>query len=98
MKFPELCLPSILYLIISLITIIVFAWVNFSFLTILFKLLWALIWSWFLNWICSTGHPGVAWGIFLFPYILIIFTLLIVIEIYGNADNKKKTVPIATQK
>ena len=98
MKIPELCLPSILYLVISLITIIAFAMVNFSVLTILFKIFWALIWSWFLNWICSTGYPGVAWGIFLFPYILVIFMLLLVIELYGNADKNKKYMPSPTPK
>jgi hypothetical protein len=43
------------------------------------KLIIMAIWATLLNWLCKTGHTGLAWIIFLFPLIIIggIFALVI---------------------
>jgi len=41
--------------------------------TIIFivKFIYILFWTWFLNLICKDGHSGIAWFLFLIPFILL---------------------------
>jgi hypothetical protein len=41
------------------------------------KLVYILFWTWILNLICGSGHPGVAWFLVLIPFILLIAVVLI---------------------
>lgn len=52
---------------------------NFAFM-ILFKALFIIFWTWVLNFICRSGHPGISWFLFVFPFIVMILGLLIVHE------------------
>lgn len=40
------------------------------------EILFLVLWTWFLNAICSRGYVNVAWFILLFPYILLFAVLL----------------------
>jgi hypothetical protein len=46
-------------------------------LLVILKLVYILFWTWILNLICDAGAPGIAWFIFLIPFIL--FFLLVVL-------------------
>jgi hypothetical protein len=41
-------------------------------LVFLLKLIFILIITWILNFVCCAGYPGVAWLLFLLPYIIAI--------------------------
>lgn len=51
------------------------------------KLVFILIMTWILNFICSAGYPGIAWLLFLLPYIIAIGLGLYL----GLQDAKKDT-------
>jgi hypothetical protein len=55
---------------------------------ILFKAMFIIFWTWVLNFICRTGRPGVAWFLFLFPFIIMIISFLIVYEIVKKETKK----------
>ena len=57
----KVCTPAVVYLFISIIAILFAVYNNASFITILVKWFFVMIWTWILNYICSSGYPTVAW-------------------------------------
>lgn len=41
------------------------------------KFVYILFWTWILNLICGSGHPGIAWFLVLIPFILLLAIVLI---------------------
>jgi hypothetical protein len=61
------------------------------------EILFLVFWTWLLNFICSSGHPNVAWFILLLPYILILLIVLFVASDIRhtekiNTDSKQVTI------
>jgi hypothetical protein len=52
------------------------------------EILFLIFWTWLLNFICSRGYPSVAWFILLFPYILLMFVVLMIASDIRNISNK----------
>ena len=63
-------------------------------IVILIKLFIIFVWSYFLNYLCKTGHSGIAWTIFLFPLIIVLLILfaavIYVVDKKHSPQNKKK--------
>jgi len=58
---------------------------------IMSKVFFALLWTWFLNFLCSKGYKSVSWFLVLLPFILILFAMFFVVkEGMGDMGNKKK--------
>ena len=72
-----LCRPAYVYLILSLIAFILFIAMQSSGSAIMGFVLQVMIWTFILNLICSSGYEKVSWFLVLFPFILIIFTIII---------------------
>ena len=71
-SFSELCAPAKLYFVLVFISIIIGLFSGFHFLAIIFKLLFAFIWTMVLNWLCKKGWKTLSWILVLLPFILII--------------------------
>jgi len=92
MKMPNLCTPSMLYLVISAIAVIIAIFNRFTMSAVLVKVLFIGLWTWFLNFLCKKGYKGISWFLVLFPYILIAITMFLT---YGSSrqvvrNNNKK--------
>jgi len=70
-----ICNPALVYLIIAMIAIVSMVYLKISASTIAIKGLFIIIWTWFLNFLCTSGHEGVSWFLVVLPYVI---TLLIV--------------------
>jgi fatty acid desaturase len=44
---------------------------------IVVKFVYILFWTWILNLICGSGHPGIAWFLVLIPFILLLAVVLV---------------------
>ena len=75
-----LCLPAILFLVLSIFSIIIMIFQQFDVLTISIKILIVAIWTWFLNYLCSKGHEVISWMLVLLPYLLFLLLLLTTFE------------------
>ena len=69
-SFSSLCTPAQVYVILT----------AFSLITMIFtqkygaatgKFIFAIIYTFFLNWLCSKGFRGVSWFLVLLPFILL---------------------------
>lgn len=80
MNISNLCIPALVYLIISAITILVLFLQSFSILTVVLKIGFVILWTWVLNYICAKGYGSVAWILVLLPYIVMFGVLALILE------------------
>jgi hypothetical protein len=75
-KFEALCTPAQIYLLLALLSCIIALFSNVNFLAIFVKLIFAVIWTFILNWICQKGYSGLSWFLVVFPYVVILLMVL----------------------
>ena len=79
-----LCTPAIVYFVLLAMALIMSLMYQVSFVTIFVKLLFGLGWGWLLNFICSKGFVNVAWFLVLLPYLLILVTVLLAMDVVSK--------------
>jgi len=84
---PAICVPAMLYLILSVIALISMAFQSCGALCLLFKVLFIAIWTWFLNFLCRQGYTTISWILVLLPFILFILMILFSYEIIKRLKN-----------
>ena len=79
--FQELCTPAKIYFIIALLSTFL-AIVNrvCCIETTLTNLVFALIWTYILSWLCSKGYESVSWFLVLLPYVLILLGVVVMLN------------------
>jgi hypothetical protein len=80
-RFESLCDPAKLYLGLVLVSIIFSLFNGFPFVAALVKVLFALFWTFVLNWLCDKGYKSVSWFFVLLPFIMIGLTFLGIMKI-----------------
>jgi len=75
----SLCTPAMVYLVLAILALVM-AFRYVSLMTLTSKLIFALIWTWFLNFLCSKGHSGISWFLVLIPYILMAMMMLLAMD------------------
>jgi hypothetical protein len=84
---PVICVPAMLYLILSIIALISMAFQSCGALCLLFKFLFIAIWTWFLNFLCTQGYTTISWILVLLPFIMFILMILLAVEVIKRAKN-----------
>jgi hypothetical protein len=95
-QFSNLCGPALFYFLISMIAVIICILQNIGnknnckignmnikgnkFMIFLFKIVFILFWTWVLALICRAGYKGISWFLVLFPFIMMIFVSILVVE------------------
>jgi len=69
--FGKLCMPSKIYLVLSVISVFIAIFNNVGFLAILIKLLFVGVWTYILNWICLKGYVNISWALVVLPYVIL---------------------------
>lgn len=93
----NLCLPSQIYLGLSVLALIFAAVNSFSVITIITKVIFIALWTFILNWICQKGYESISWALVILPYVLLILMLLLGGEIVGKNMNKVAGEPDKTE-
>jgi uncharacterized membrane protein len=68
MNFSKLCTPALIYLVIAVIGILM-AIKRTGILSGAVSLIFVLIWTWFLNFLCKKGYNVVSWFLLFLPFI-----------------------------
>ena len=87
--YKGLCEPAKWYVIIALISIIIFIITKISsygitsnmLLTLIFKCIYVIFCAWMLNLICRNGYKSLSWFLVLLPFV--IFFILLSFLIYS---------------
>lgn len=72
--FEQLCTPAKIYFAIAIFSILIGLFSGFHFMAVLGKLVFAVIYTYILGWLCSKGYKSLSWFLVLLPYVLILFT------------------------
>ena len=74
--FEKLCSPAKLYFVVAIITMIIGLFSGFHMMAIVGKLVFALLFTFLLNWLCSKGYKSLSWFLVLLPYVLLLLGMI----------------------
>ena len=74
--FNSLCKPAKLYAVLIAITLILSLFNGVPLIAVSIKLIFAIIWTGALNYICSSGFTWFSWVLVLMPFVLFILGVL----------------------
>ena len=61
MKISSLCNPAFVYLVIAIIFLLITMAKNFNMIGSIINLIFMLLWTWVLNYLCIHGYSTIAW-------------------------------------
>ena len=85
-NFAKLCTPAKIYFAIAVFAAIVELFNGYGILAIFLKLVFALIWTCILGWLCKKGYHSISWFLVLLPYIVILLASLRLMRL--SRDNR----------
>ena len=71
MDFSTYCTPAFLYFFISILYLIYYSLSNFNLMSFIFNVIFIMLWSWLLNFLCSLGLNIISWLIILLPFFVL---------------------------
>jgi uncharacterized membrane protein YhaH (DUF805 family) len=80
----SLCSPALLYLIIALIAIVSMIYSKTDMQTVAMKGLFVIIYTMFLNFLCSKGHEGISWFLVILPFVVMALFIVAMSNIIGG--------------
>jgi hypothetical protein len=86
-KFEKICTPAKLYFVLAVLSIIIGMVNGIHVMAILGKLLFAVVFTYFLSWLCKIGLKPLSWFLVLLPFIVI---LLVMFGLYDMTKMNKK--------
>jgi high-affinity K+ transport system ATPase subunit B len=86
----KLCSPALLYLVVSIITLLLMIVVKFNALSIIYKLIFIAFWTYILNFICSKGYNNISWILVLLPYLFILLMFAMFSTGLGNSQSQQQ--------
>ena len=87
--FRKLCTPAQLYFAIAVVATIVALFSGAPLMMAFWKLLFAIIWTCILAWLCKKGFKTLSWFLVLLPYIIIALAML---NIYRVTKEQKQVM------
>jgi hypothetical protein len=79
-SLKNICSPALLYLILSVLSIITAAANKIKITTLIVESIFILLWTWFLNWLCVNDHTDVAWFLVILPFVIMMCIIVIASE------------------
>jgi hypothetical protein len=86
-SLTSLCSPALLYLILSGITLLLVV-TKLSAISIGLKAIFIIIWTWFLNFLCSEGHESISWFLVLLPIVMMLIVYYVAIDAAMNCNSE----------
>jgi hypothetical protein len=71
MDFSKLCTPAFIYFVISIIYLLINSFANFNIMSIIVNIIFIILWSLLLNFLCSIGFSIIAWLIIILPFFIL---------------------------
>lgn len=85
----SICAPAMIYLVLGIISILAMIYQKYDMIGILGKIIFIGLWTWLLNYLCSTGNSAISWVLLLLPFILF---GLIIYFIWSHVKEIKKNI------
>jgi hypothetical protein len=85
--FSKLCTPAKIYFALAVLGSILALFSGVKIVAVFVKLVFALIWTYILGWLCKKGFKTLSWFLVLLPYI---FIALAMFGIYNMTHGQKQ--------
>jgi hypothetical protein len=86
----QFCAPTIVNLLLSFISLILMFFSS-SWFSIITYIVWTIIWTFILNYLCSINWTILAWFLVLLPFIIIILLIIFFFELFFAAESSMGT-------
>ncbi len=86
----SLCSPALLYLIIAVMALVSMIYSKVNMQTVAMKGLFVIIYTWFLNFLCSKGHSGISWFLVILPFVVMALFIVAMSNIIGGKMGQQK--------
>ncbi len=70
MIVSDLCTPAMIYFILSFFYLLISSFTSFNVINVISKIFFILVWSWILNFLCSSGYSIISWLLVLLPFVM----------------------------
>ena len=91
MNTPKICTPAMVYLVISVFSLIIIIFKGMSASSVIVKGLFVLAWTWFLNFLCVKGYKTISWFLVLLPFLLMLAIFVMAMEVVKTSSSSNKT-------
>jgi len=81
MSFKDLCTPAKIYFGIAVLSSIFVLSRGVPFGAIFVRLLFAVMWTFILSWLCKKGYTSLSWFLVLLPYVVLLLATLRIVNI-----------------
>lgn len=92
--FSRLCTPAKIYFAIAVIASVIALFSGVRVMAVVFKLLFAFIWTFLLGWLCQKGFRALSWFLVLLPYIFIALAMFGMYRMSRGQQQMMKTVQL----
>jgi hypothetical protein len=86
----KLCTPAKIYLVVSLFACVMALMHDAPFMMVGMKVVFALIWTCILSWLCKKGLTAISWVLILLPFIAIFLGMLGITHMANKAQRRQK--------
>jgi hypothetical protein len=93
-SISSLCTPAFIYVVIAIISLL-FSIGTSSVMSLIVQGFFVLLWTWFLNFLCSKGYTGISWFLVIIPYVLGFLVFLFAYDVIANAAKNGDIAPSA---
>ena len=80
-EFEKICTPAKLYFALAILSIFFGLFNGFHVLAVLSNLLFALVYTFILSWLCKIGLSALSWFLVLLPFVLILLMMFGIYDI-----------------
>ena len=74
--FKQMCTPAQVYLVIAVVAGLLALLTENAVSSVIVNLLFALLWTYILSWLCKQGYESLSWFLVLFPYIILLLGMM----------------------
>ena len=85
----KLCIPSILYLVLSITSIIPMFLYKIKISAIIVHCIVVAIWTWFLNFLCNKNLEGLSWFLVILPSIILLLLFFFAYKLLSNISSQE---------
>ena len=89
-EFKNLCAPAKIYLVFTLFLCVMALMHDAPFLSVGIKVIFALMWTYILSWLCKKGFSTISWFLVLLPFIVIFLGMLGITHMTNKAQQRQR--------
>jgi hypothetical protein len=89
MDFSSYCTPARIYFFFTVLSALYEVFTNVALIKVFMGVIYSLVWTWILNWLCGKGFTWLSWFLVLFPMFLFIAGIFFILKDVKDEQKKR---------